>query len=296
MFPFVSIVVPVKNEAERLASLISVLEKLDYPRERYEIIIADNGSSDATPDIARKCSSVVLCEEPAGGSYAARNAAVRVAQGEIFAFTDGDCVPQPDWLKVGVSRVQQGADLVAGAIDLIVATPRVDHRFDKKFFLQQQRWVKEKRAGATANLFVKRSVMGATGGFSERLTSGGDFAFCRAATDAGFSIVFEPAAIVKHPTRGLSALLKKAKRIGGGKVERLFHTSTTARQVVPGRRQLQHLLSGESLGTKIGFLVIYGAVCVAGMYGASLALVKRAGVERTLTSDTKKSLVKREGA
>jgi cellulose synthase/poly-beta-1,6-N-acetylglucosamine synthase-like glycosyltransferase len=276
MIPFVSIVVPVRNEAERLPGLISALEGLDYPQDRYEIIIADNGSSDATPDIARTSSRVVVCEEPAGGSYAARNAAVRIARGEILAFTDGDCVPQPDWLKVGVSRVQQGADLVAGAIDMIVAKPRLDHRFDKKFFLQQQRWVKEKHAGATANLFVKKIVMDATGGFSERLTSGGDFAFCRAATDAGFSIVFEPGAVVKHPTRGLAALLRKAKRIGGGKVERLKHTSTTARQVAPGRKQLQHLLAGETLGTRVGFLLIYGAVCAVGAYGASLALLKRA--------------------
>ena len=165
---------------------------------------------------------------------------------------------------------------MAGAIDMVLAKPRIDHRFDNKFFLQQQRWVMEKRAGATANLFVKRVVLEATGGFSERLTSGGDFAFCRAATDAGFSIVFEPAAVVKHPTRGFSAILRKAKRIGGGKVERLLHTSTTARQVVPGGKQLQHLLSGESFITGIGFILIYAAVCVVGMYGASMALVKRA--------------------
>jgi cellulose synthase/poly-beta-1,6-N-acetylglucosamine synthase-like glycosyltransferase len=276
MIPIVSIVVPVKNEAERLPSLISALEALDYPRDRYEIIIADNGSSDATPAIARASSSVVVCEQPAGGSYAARNAAVRISRGEILAFTDGDCVPQSDWLKVGVARLEQGADLVAGAIDMVLATPRIDHRFDKKFFLQQQRWVTEKRAGATANLFVKRSVLEATGGFSERLTSGGDFAFCRAATDAGFSIVFEPGAVVKHPTRGFSAILKKAKRIGGGKVERLLDTSTTARQVVPGGKQLQHLLAGESPLTRVGFLLIYGAVCLVGMYGASRALVRRA--------------------
>ena len=49
MIPFVSIVVPMKNEAKRLPSLISALEGLDYPRDRYEIIVADNGSSDATP-------------------------------------------------------------------------------------------------------------------------------------------------------------------------------------------------------------------------------------------------------
>jgi len=274
MIPFVSIVVPVKNEAERLPSLVALLEGLDYPRDRYEIIIADNGSSDGTPAIARRSPSVVVCEEPTGGSYAARNAAARVAQGDILAFTDGDCEPQRDWLKVGVARLEGGADLVAGAIEMIVAKPRVDHRFDKKFFLQQQRWVEEKRAGATANLFVKKSAFDSIGGFSERLTSGGDFAFCRAATDAGFSIVFEPAAVVNHPTRGFSALLRKAKRIGGGKVERLLHTSTSARQVAPGRKQLQHLLAGESLATRLGFLFIYGAVCTVGAYGASVALIK----------------------
>lgn len=276
MEPFVSIIVPVKNEERRLPRLLEALQSLDYPRDRYEIIVADNGSSDETPVIAERREGVVVCKEPRGGSYAARNAGIRASRGEILAFTDGDCTPRPEWLRCGVARLQEGSDLVAGAINFVVSKDRIDHRFDKKFFLQQDRWVKEKGTGATANLLVKRAVVDAVGGFSEKLTSGGDFAFCRAAKEAGFSLVFEPQAIVDHPTRGFMAILKKARRIGGGKVERLRHTATKAGDVIPGKKQLSTLVKGEPLLTRIGFFGLYVAVFIAGAYGAVVYLARQA--------------------
>jgi cellulose synthase/poly-beta-1,6-N-acetylglucosamine synthase-like glycosyltransferase len=268
MEPFVSIIVPVKNEEHRLPTLLAVLCGLDYPRDRYEIIVADNGSTDRTVEVVRSLLGVTVCVQPTGGSYAARNAGIRVARGEVLAFTDSDCTPEVGWLRTGVARLNAGADLVAGAIRFDLSRASIDHRFDRKFFLQQERWVAEKKAGATANLFVRRSVIDRVGGFSEELTSGGDFAFCKKATEAGCDLVFEPSAIVSHPTRGLAALLKKARRIGGGKIERLRHTTTTSKEVMPQKRQLAKLLEGESLATKCGFLAIYGAVCAAGVFGA----------------------------
>jgi hypothetical protein len=86
--------------------------------------------------------------------------------------------------------------------------------------------------------------------------------------------VFEPKAIVDHPTRGFSALLKKARRIGGGKVERLRHTATKAGDVVPQKKQLRALVKGEPLSTQLGFLALYGAVCMAGAYGALSYVVR----------------------
>jgi hypothetical protein len=223
-----------------------------------------------------------VCQQPYGGSYAARNKGISLAQGDILAFTDGDCTPQPQWLDAGVARLLTGPDLVAGAINFTSRKNTIDHHFDRKFFLQQERWVQEKGTGATANLFVKRAVVEATGGFSEQLSSGGDFAFCRAAAAAGFSLVFEPQAIVDHPTRGLSAILRKARRIGSGKIERILHTTTTTGQVMPQKQQLRALLSGEPLATQIGFFFIYLAVCYAGCVGALSYLFRTATGRRFL--------------
>ena len=55
MQPFVSIIVPVKNEERRLPALLAALRALDYPRDRYEIIVADNGSSDSTRAVITDC-------------------------------------------------------------------------------------------------------------------------------------------------------------------------------------------------------------------------------------------------
>lgn len=60
MEPFISIIVPVKNEEQRLPRLLKVLSSLDYPRERYEIIVADNGSTDATEAVARGWEGVLV--------------------------------------------------------------------------------------------------------------------------------------------------------------------------------------------------------------------------------------------
>ena len=95
-WPRVSVVVCAYDAADTLADCLTSLDALTYPD--VEVIVVDDGSSDATGDIARGYSDVRVIEVPNGGLSAARNAGLAAATGEIIAYTDADVRVDPDWL------------------------------------------------------------------------------------------------------------------------------------------------------------------------------------------------------
>jgi glycosyltransferase involved in cell wall biosynthesis len=109
MTPSVSVVIPVYNGQETLADCLRALEAQSLPRDRYEIIVVDDGSTDASASIAEQFDVRVLRQENLRES-AARNAGTRAAQGEWVAFTDADCVPTRTWLGSLLQAVDQGQE------------------------------------------------------------------------------------------------------------------------------------------------------------------------------------------
>ena len=95
-WPDVSVVVCAYDAAETLADCLTSLGKLTYPK--VEVIVVDDGSRDATAQIARLHPNVRVLGQPQGGLSAARNAGLAAATGEIIAYTDADCRVDPDWL------------------------------------------------------------------------------------------------------------------------------------------------------------------------------------------------------
>ena len=101
--PFVSVVVPVYNGADTIEGLLQSLLALDYPAECHEIIVVDNGSTDHTRQIVGRYPVRLLEERETKGAAAARNKGIRHARCDIIAFTDADCVADPNWLKMLVA-------------------------------------------------------------------------------------------------------------------------------------------------------------------------------------------------
>ena len=85
------------NTIERRLCLASI-QNLDYPKDRYEVIIVDGHSTDDTVEIAEKYGCKVVYED-VGTRGDGCNIGVKNAKGEYIAFTDADCVAQKDWLK-----------------------------------------------------------------------------------------------------------------------------------------------------------------------------------------------------
>ncbi|NJR70867.1 MAG: glycosyltransferase [Synechococcales cyanobacterium CRU_2_2] len=116
--PFFSIVIPTYNRPERLAACLGAIAQLDYPGDRFEVIVVDDGSQlDLKPAVApfQPALQLSLIQQPNSGPAAARNRGVQAAQGEWIAFTDDDCMPLPSWLSAFAQAVppvsENGADL-----------------------------------------------------------------------------------------------------------------------------------------------------------------------------------------
>jgi len=100
--PFFSIVVPTYDRPKALTACLESLARLDYPRDRFEVIVVDDGSRstlESVVDTVRDRLDVTLVRQPNRGPAAARNTGAARARGQHLAFTDDDCTPAADWLR-----------------------------------------------------------------------------------------------------------------------------------------------------------------------------------------------------
>ena len=177
MTPRLSIVIPVLNAARTLPRTLEALTALDPAPD--EIVLVDNGSTDDTPRhlqayAAATRADVVVLRESRRGASVARNTGARAASGDIVVFTDADCCPRADWLAAVRGPL---ADATVGAVAGRLATtpPRgVVETFGSLFTLQapaaparHTRWTPWAGGFPTANLAVRRDLLGRVGGFDE---------------------------------------------------------------------------------------------------------------------------------
>lgn len=223
--PFVSVVVPVYNNAEHLQTCLAALERQTYRSDRYEVIVVDNGSDPSCniAAIAATFNHVVITEELTSGSYIARNKGIAIATGEIIAFTDSDCIPTPTWLEKGVNHLLNNPEcgLVAGRIDIFFQDPA--HFSAIEFYdgvtmgFPQQEFLEKRRAGLTANVFTWKRVIDQVGGFKGEIKSHGDLEWGKRVFASGYAQIYADDACVGHPARySFKELLNRAIRLAGG--------------------------------------------------------------------------------
>ena len=200
MAPRVSVVIPVRDNAAGVREVLRLLEAQTLAAERFEIVIGDDGSTAGSlAGIAGEDGRIRVVAGPPRTSYAARNRAVSAAHGSLLAFCDSDCLPEPTWLEEGL-RALEHAELVAGEVAVVAPPqPRVWSLLTIDMFLDQQRNVRRANA-VTANLFVRRELFDALGGFDGSLVSGGDYDFTERAVARGARLAYAERAIVRHPT------------------------------------------------------------------------------------------------
>jgi hypothetical protein len=104
--PFVSVIVCSYNGAKTLAACLESLGKIDYPA--YEVILVDDGSTDDTPEIAARFPNVRYIRQENHGLSHARNTGAAAAKGEVFAYTDSDCMADVDWLYYLIGTLVSG--------------------------------------------------------------------------------------------------------------------------------------------------------------------------------------------
>jgi glycosyltransferase involved in cell wall biosynthesis len=223
--PFISVIIPVYNDAERLHTCLKLLEHQTYPQDRYEVIVVDNGSSDRPDRVVEQFNQVRFTSEAKRGSYAARNRGIALAQGEVLAFTDSDCQPAADWLEQGVATLlaTPNCGLVGGQIKMLFqdpGRPTAVELYDSIKYLQQQHYIEVTKFGATANLFAWRKMFDTVGLFNAELQSGGDQEWGQRVHAAGYPLVYSEAAWIAHPARrSWPELYKKVVRVARGKYD-----------------------------------------------------------------------------
>jgi glycosyltransferase involved in cell wall biosynthesis len=97
--PLVSIIITTYNREKYIGVCMNALTKQDYPRDRYEIIVVDDGSVDKTSDVVLKYPVKLIRHEKNLGIPYGRNTGLKNAKGEIIAITDDDCIADKKWLK-----------------------------------------------------------------------------------------------------------------------------------------------------------------------------------------------------
>ncbi len=220
----ISVIIPVYNDGERLSICLQALAKQTYPSDRVEVIVVDNGS-DATaniPGIVEQFEGVIAEFESNPGSYAARNKGISVAQGEIIAFTDADCIPAPDWIERGVAKLQRTSNcgLVGGKIEIFwrePSQPSTIELYESVLAFRQQDCIEKHHYSVTANLFTFKKVINAVGVFNSQLKSNGDIEWGNRIYAQGYQQVYADDVLVKHPALySFGQLRKKVIRYAGG--------------------------------------------------------------------------------
>lgn len=220
----VSVVIPARDEAASIGATVAAVLAQEVPGAAVEVVVVDDGSTDATAATARAAGARVL-SLPAGSGgagrgnpAAARNRGAAATGGDPIVFLDADCSPAPGWLAALLAAHDAGAVAVGGAIDLppgLSATARCDYYCG--FYLVHSR----RPAGPVPhhpppNLSVRRVPFFATSGFVERQPfayTNEERVFESELARAGHRIWFEPRARVFHHNRpGLKNLLKRNYR------------------------------------------------------------------------------------
>lgn len=214
----ITVIVPIYQQWPLAQTLFDCLAAQTLPQAHWEVLAVDNGS-DVVPLPQQLPGFVRLlhCERP--GSYAARNAAIDRARGELLVFTDADCLPHVDWLQAHWEAYCQHGNrqINAGAITVKKLTddaPNQYEQYDILLGIPQKRYAQKRGFGVTANLAVPRDVFDRSGRFNADRFSGGDAEFCRRARRDGVGLAYVDAAGVVHPARSSwTALATKARRI-----------------------------------------------------------------------------------
>lgn len=222
-YPKVSVIVCSYNGAKTLDRCLESLKHVNYPD--YEVILVDDGSKDNTQEIAKKHSWVVNIKQENKGLSYARNVGGWAAKGEIIAYTDSDCMADPDWLYYLVGTLISGD--YAGVGGPNISPPAED-------------WIQACVAAAPGgpnhvlltdviaehipgcNMAFYKWAFEKVGGFDpEYRKAGDDVDFCWRLQQEGQVIAFSPSAIVWHYRRFTLDAFRKQQE-GYGEAESLL--------------------------------------------------------------------------
>jgi len=231
---FISVIVPVRNEARFIENTLDQLVAQDYEPERFEILVVDGESTDNTPEIVQESAvtheNVKLLYNPKRLSSAARNIGIKAARGDVVLVVDGHCeIPDRRMLRhVAEAFAISGADCVgrpqplqvAGATPLqqaiaIARASRLGHHPDSLIYSRTPQLA----PAASVAVAYRREVFERVGFFDERFDACEDYELNTRCDRAGLICYFAPETAVRYfPRKTLVGLFRQLFRYGRGRV------------------------------------------------------------------------------
>jgi succinoglycan biosynthesis protein ExoA len=295
--PFLSVIVPVRNEEKFIQHILDRLLTQRYPPELFEVLVADGRSTDATREIVEAAGveypNLRLLDNPRRWSSAGRNAAIRAARGDVVVLIDGHCeLDNPYYLaELAAAFERSGADCVGRPqpLDIATVTPvqqaiaaarasRLGHQPGSYIYSREEGFVPPQSVA----IAYRRSVFARVGLFDETFDACEDVEFNHRVARAGLRCFFTPRVMLRyHPRSSLRGLFRQMARYGRGRV-RLFrkHPETFT---VPCFLPAAFVL-GVVLGPLLALLSPWLAAAHAGtlgLYGLILLLASLAVAVRT---------------
>ena len=221
-YPRVSIVIPVRDQPGYLGECLASLSNLDYPADRLEIIVVDDGSKKGVSRIITSENIKIIRCEKSRGPAAGRNIGAEKAVGDILAFLDADCAAGENWLKEIIPFfIATTVGAVGGYVDGYYKTSFLD-RYEataSSLNLGQRLLIEGKSTSGfyvpTANLLVRRNIFMSTGGFRAAMRVGEDVDFCWRLRALGQTLLYVPFGRVAHKHRNrLDKMLGRRARYG----------------------------------------------------------------------------------
>jgi mycofactocin glycosyltransferase len=244
-YPMVSIIVPVYNRSMEISECLESLLYLNYPKDRREIIVVDDGSTDDTCEVISHYPVRLLAQKDNRGQSAARNLGVKNSQGEIIAFIDSDCVAGSEWLNELVPYFQDRRIALVGGY--------VDSYYQKTWLDRYEAAASPLNMGnnlligevsdldfyvPTCNVLVRKQAYLQSGGLDESRRFGEDVDLCWKMRKHGYRQLYVPAGAVRHKHR--CTLLSSGKQ--------RFYYGTSEPELYASHPEVKKRLPWQPLG------------------------------------------------
>lgn len=283
--PTVSVIMPVRNEADYVARGLSAVLVQDYPNDKLEVIVVDGDSDDGTREIIQevlmshprgKAVAVTVSRNPRRWVPASLNLALRNSRGEVIVRIDGHCEVPPEYLSRCVEALESsGADCAGGVLETVgegLVGSAIAAAQGSSFGVGNARFRYAKKAGWVDTLAFgayRREVFDRLGEFDEELVRNQDDEMNFRLVSSGGRIWLDPRISVVYRSRQtLSALWRQYFEYGVYKVRVM--------QKRRGAASWRHFVPSAfvvALAVSVGLSVVTGrhqfVVLVAGTYGAA---------------------------
>jgi glycosyltransferase involved in cell wall biosynthesis len=193
----ISVVIPARNEESHIRGCLECLARQTLPRDQFEVVLVDNGSTDSTVAIGQSFAdklNLKVTLKPKGNISAVRNHGASLGSGEILAFLDADCLAQEKWLCEAISRAPDAS--IWGAHYLIPENAswvsRVWFEYQAKPYDGVVSFL------PSSNTFIRRVDFDRLGGFDESVETSEDVDLCTRASAIGLNIIAISALAVVH--------------------------------------------------------------------------------------------------